>query len=340
MTAAVPPGQTQAQGTVSTRDTQGLSRLDPDPLAPSASTAKGSRVLAVINPASGDADPDAVDPVLTLLNERMGELGVEVETIPFAPDILKPALLNAIAEDVRSIYVAGGDGTVLAVAEALGEHRVPIGIIPRGTMNWLARDLGIPLVPEEALEALVKGEVHPIDVGEVNGHIFLCACMIGFGPLVARRRERERETASWRRWPKVLWQGLKVFRRYGHLRVRLITDERTARLRSRQVVVTTNLIDSAFELPPRRNRLDAGILGIYGIRKASALELTRLLTRIMSGTWQMDDAILSTAATEAVLEISSHGSMMVLLDGEIRRLKTPLRFSIQPKALEVLVPAT
>ncbi len=304
------------------------------------STVSGSRVLAVINPASGEVDPTGIDPVLTLLNQRLGERGITVQVVPFEPDTLASSLRDALDDDVLALYVAGGDGTLLAVVEALDGHRVPIGILPRGTMNWVAKDLGIPLDAGEALDALLDAQVRNIDVGSVNGHPFLCACMVGVGPLVARWRERERETPPWRRWPKVFWRGLGLLQRYRPRRMMLATQAHTERLRSRTVIVTSNLLDESFGPLPHRTRLDGGLLGIYAVRNTSPRELVRLLTRVMLGTWQADDAVLSTAAPEAILAISGRGSVMAILDGEIRQLKTPLRFSIKPGTVAVLAPSS
>lgn len=300
----------------------------------------GSRVLAVINPASGDTDPATIDPVLDLLNRHLGERGIEVQVIPFAPEILAASLRDALGEDVRAIYVAGGDGTLLSVVTALDGYRVPLGILPRGTMNWTAKDLGIPLDLDEALAALSDVRVETVDIGCVNGEPFLCACMVGVGPLVARWRERERRTAAWQRWPKLLWRALMLLRSYPHRRMTLITDARRERLCSHTVMVTSNLLDVSLGPLPRRTRLDGGVLGIYAVRKTSARELARLLTRLMLGSWQADDAVLTTATSEASLAVSGRGAITVMLDGEIRRLKTPLRFSIQPNAVAMLVPAT
>jgi len=313
---------------------------DQGPRETSGSARAGSRVLAVINPASGDADPNGVDPVLDLLIQRLGERGIEVQLIPLAPDTFAASLHGALGEDVRAIYVAGGDGTLLSVVEALDGHRVPLGIIPRGTMNWMAKDLGIPLDLEDAVAALLDARVQTIDLGCVNGKPFLCACMVGVGPLVARWRERERRTAAWQRWPKLLWRALTLLRSYPHRRMTLVTGTGRERLRSRTVVITNNLLDASLVPLPRRTRLDGGVLGIYAVRKTSARELARLLTRLMLGSWQADDAVLTTTTSEASLAISGRGAITVMLDGEIRRLKTPLRFSIKPDAVAMLVPAT
>nr|WP_157726458.1 diacylglycerol kinase family protein [Imhoffiella purpurea] len=304
------------------------------------STPPGSRILAVINPASGDADPSGPDPVMELLSRRLDERGVQVQRIPFEPDGLAGALSEALDEQVSAICVAGGDGTLLGVVEALDGRRVPLGIVPRGTMNWMAKDLGIPLDLEAAVETLLDARVRYVDTARVNGAPFLCACMIGVSPLVARQRERERGSAPWSRWPRLVWQGLRLLRLYPHRRMRLIADGRSRRLRSHTVVVTNNLLETASGPLPRRTHLDAGRLGIYAVRKTSARDLIRLLTRVMLGDWLADDAVLTTAASEASLGVSGRRAISLMLDGEIRRLETPLRFSVEPRSVAMLVPAT
>jgi len=299
---------------------------------------KGSRILVVINPASGNADASGVDPLLDLLEHRLSERGIRIQIIPFGPQGLAERLHDRLDEDVRAIYVAGGDGTLLSVVEALGPCSIPLGILPRGTMNWMAKDLGIPLDMYAAIQTLLEARVQTLDLGQVNDQPFLCACMIGVGTLVGRERERERYTAPWSRWPKLLWRGLKLLRIYPHRRMRLVTEKDSERLHSHTVVVTNNLLDSAFGTLLQRTHLDAGVLGIYAVRKATFRELTRLFTRLMLGNWQADDAVLTTAATEASLSISGRGTISVMLDGEIRRLKTPLRFRIEPRRVAMLVP--
>jgi diacylglycerol kinase family enzyme len=122
--------------------------------------------------------------------------------------------------------------------------------------------------------------------------------------------------------------------------MKLVMGPRSERLHSRTVVVTSNLLDTSFGPLPRRVRLDGGVLGIYAVRKTSFREFARLLTRLMLGSWHADDAVLTTAANQASLAIPGHNTITVMLDGEIRRLKTPLRFSIKPEAVAMLVPLT
>lgn len=314
-------------------DTAGAS-ASPTATAPEA----GETVLLVINPDSGGSDAAEADSVIALLRERVGARGAALKVVRFDPGSLRHRLDPTLRSGASRLFVAGGDGTVIAVVEALEDRRIPLGIIPRGTMNWVARDLGIPLDPAEAIDALVDAPVRDIDLGTVNGRPFLCACMIGLSPLLARWRERERGSPAWKLWPKILWRGLGLLLRYRHLRMSLTAEGRTERLHSRTLVVTNNLIEESFGPMPRRPRLDAGLLGIYGVRKATPGELTRLGTRLILGNWQGDDAVLTRATAQSTVAIARRRAITLILDGERTRLKTPLRFAIRAGAVRMLTP--
>lgn len=301
-------------------------------------THPGQRALLVVNYGSGASGTPREDPVEPLLRQALGSAGVALESVAFDPRRLRQRLDAALAQGADRLFVAGGDGTVVAVTEALNGRPIPLGILPRGTMNWIARDLGIPLDPAAAVDALLRAPIRAIDVGRVNQRPFLCACMVGFGSLLARWRERERGSSPWTLWPKILWRGLGLLQRYRHLRMTLVANDRAERLQSRTLVVTNNLIDQTFGPMPYRPRLDGGQLGIYAVRKASAAELTRLGTRLMLGNWQADDAVLARSAPSAQLRIARRRALTVMLDGERTRLRTPLNFMLEPEALHVLAP--
>jgi diacylglycerol kinase family enzyme len=257
----------------------------------------------------------------------------------FEPGHFPQALQARLGDDLRAIFVFGGDGTVLAVAEALRGAQIPLGILPGGTMNWLARDLGLPPDPEQALTALLSPALRRIDLGRVNGHPFLCACMVGVAALLARYREQHRQESRWRRWPALLVKALRLWGRYPHLRLRLVADGKTRRLRARTLVVVNNRVEPALRLLPARPRLDEGVLALYAMRRATLKRLRSLLARLMSASWNMEDVLLTETSSALRIELPGIKTLPVLLDGEIRRLHAPLNFTIQSQTVPVLVPA-
>lgn len=305
------------------------------------------RVLAVFNPKAGDtpAAREAQCALLERLRAAMSALGLQLEQVSFAPGHFPQVLQPRLGPDLRAIFVLGGDGTVLAVAEALQSAQasqapqVPLAILPHGTMNWLARDLGLPPDPEQALEALLTPALRRIDLGRVNGQPFLCACMVGVAALLARYRERHRQQPRWRRWPGLFFKALSLWGRYPHLRLRLITGGESQQLRSRTLVVVNNRVAPAPQLIPARPRLDEGVLALYAMRRATPRRLRALLTRLMSGAWSMEDVLLTETSPSLRVELPGIKTLPVLLDGEIRRLRAPLEFTIETQSVAVLAPA-
>ena len=103
--------------------------------------------------------------------------------------------LGSLANQARAfgglVVGGGGDGTIAAVAAALVGTDTPLGVLPMGTLNHFAKDLGIPLELEKAVQTLFTGKVAQVDVGEVNGRIFLNNSSLGFYPRIVQERERE-----------------------------------------------------------------------------------------------------------------------------------------------------
>ncbi|EIC21862.1 diacylglycerol/lipid kinase family protein [Thiorhodovibrio frisius] len=307
---------------------------------PSARASGSGRVLAVVNPSAGElvASESFDVPLLKPLQAQLSSYGVKLEQLVLKPQGFGPALRARLGDDLLAIYVFGGDGTVLAVVEALGEDRVPIAILPQGTMNWMARDLGIPAESEQAMRVLLDPEVRLIDLGQVNGHPFLCACMLGIAALLARYRERDRHRSRWWRWPVLFFAALRLWGRYPYLRMTLVGDGERQRLRSRTLVVVNNRLERALRRLPFRDRLDGGVLELYAMRRASVQRLRALLGRLMAGSWGMDDVLLTQTSAAVRIEVAGLNHLPVLVDGEIRRLQTPLSFSLQPRTLPMLVP--
>ncbi len=299
---------------------------------------RSPRVLAVINPTAGDASARQA-PLVARLEFNLLAYGVHLERLVFDPLTLAAAIRDRRGPDLVAVYVFGGDGTMLAVVEAIDGCPLPVAIVPCGTVNWLARDLGIPPDPGQALQALLEPRLRLIDVGRVNGKPFLCACMVGMAPLLARSRERERHQPRWRRWPALLFTALKLWGRYPYLRLMLVADGRHRQLRSRTLVVVNNRIERTLGMVPDRPCLDAGVLELHAMRHLTIGRLRVVLERLVTGGWDMNDVMLTQAGTAMRVEVAGVDSLPVLLDGEIRRLRSPLHFRLDARMLPVLVPS-
>ena len=295
------------------------------------------QVLVIYNPRSGTLlaasheDPEAA--LRTLFTAR----GVEPVLHAFDCAALPVLIQKAVAMQMDAIVVCGGDGSILAVVKALGDCGLPLGIIRGGTMNILARDLGLPESLEEAADVIVRGKTRAIDIGTVNNEPFLCNSALGLMPHLARTREKLREVSWWWKWPTVLRQAFSLLRNYPRLHIRLQVNGTTRHYRTRAIAISNNpLADAPGPIPPRET-LDSGKLGIYIARDTSRWAVVKVAARMMAGTWQQDETVASLAIESAVLSLDRPRLLSVMNDGEPTQLYTPLHYSIRPRALRVLV---
>lgn len=251
---------------------------------------------------------------------------------------LADRIADAMASDSEIVVVAGGDGTVTAVAQAALDSGKTLAILPMGTANLLARDLAIPLELEEWLPAFARMEPRRIDVGAVNRHIFLHKVVIGFVPGIAAGREllRGREGLGAKlAFLRYFFRRLFRSRRLA-VEITLADGERRIH-RVQAVAVASNAYEEGFARFFSRPRLDSGILTLYILKHLGLGDLLRLSLGFLLGRWRSDEA-LQVESVDAVTIRSRKKTLNVMLDGEIVALEPPLAFSIRPGALRVLAP--
>jgi diacylglycerol kinase family enzyme len=302
------------------------------------------RVALVLNGAAGALLGRTPEATAARLGQILVEAGAEARVAVAEGPALCRALDAAIASDAEAILVGGGDGTIIAAAERLlpesrGGAGRPLGILPMGTANLLARDLGIPLSPEAALPALLAGATRRIDVALVNDRVFLNSSLPGIAPRMVLQRERMRHSRGLLKWLRLVRFFFRGFDRGPRLHAVLQADGQPVRLVTRTLAVTNNPLAEGFAAIHTRTALDGGMLGVYAARIDRRLDLWRLIARLVAGTWQHDRATAALAARRVDV-ISRRPRLWVANDGENHLLATPLRYRILPRALTVLVPRT
>ncbi|WP_462321060.1 diacylglycerol/lipid kinase family protein [Halochromatium sp.] len=300
-----------------------------------------SQAVIVVNPQAG-AGAARVSALSEQLSGRLVAQGMSLKKIAFGDDeralpSWQQRLQAALEIETTQVFVLGGDGTLLAVASQLLGREVPLGIIPLGTANLLARDLDIPLRPETAVEVLTdRPIVKAIDVGSVNGQLFLCASMIGLTTALARTREAVRGRGPFQAVVRFIRKALLLLWRYPYHRLRIQIHGEHLRVETRALVITNNPIGSAVRPYPHRKRLDSGLLGLYGVHQGPLWELPRLALRLLHGDWAQDPRIFQQQARRLRIETRQERELVIMNDGERLRLKTPLQYEIRPLALQVL----
>ena len=254
-----------------------------------------------------------------------------------AADLAKRAL-----EDRPAVIVAaGGDGTVSAVASAVCGTGTALAVVPVGTFNHFAKDLGIPLEPAQAVRAIAAGRRISVDVGEVNGRCFVNNASLGLYPRIVRERARQQRRLGRSKRMAMLWATLEALDRSPmvemRLELRLELGDEVRHCRAPFVFVGNNDYGlEGFEIG-RRERLDEGLLNVYTTRRSTPAGLIGLALRALCGRLRQADDFLEWSACALRVE-SRRRRLLVATDGEVQVMETPLEFRVRPRALQVIVP--
>lgn len=273
------------------------------------------------------------------MDERLRELfansGV-VARITLASGSDLSALAEQAVRDEHTIVVAGGgDGTINAVASALVGTDVALGVLPLGTLNHFAKDLKIPLELEQAVANVFSGERVSVDVGEVNGRVFLNNSSIGIYPWFVQQRD-DLQSRGYGKWMASLPAMLAVAKRRSRLYVRLLVDERHERARETPFAfVGNNKYEIAGVRLGERTQLDSGQLWVCRAPRVGLMKLPGLLLKSLAG---FEPRELDTLETREVWIETPSKRVSVAIDGEVTELDSPLHYVNRPRALNVIVP--
>lgn len=295
------------------------------------------RVVLVANVAAGSLVDGGLTP--EALRERLESAGLEVVAEP-RPDAPLPERLAAAAEapGIDAVAVAGGDGTLACAAQALTGQDIPLGILPLGTMNLLAKDLGVPVDLDAAIAVLAQGHVRAIDAGEVNGHVFLINSVLGMPARMARHREAKRGRMGLLDMVRMAAGLLRHLGRYPRDRALLTLGGETRRVRFRTLAVVCGDYREGVGQVLSRAGVDGGHFTLYLVETLSAARLVRLGLGFAIGEWRRLPE-LERHETDALTLDARGRAVRVMNDGEVVLIAPPLRYRLRPGSLRVLVPA-
>lgn len=248
------------------------------------------------------------------------------------------AARRALAEGVATVVAGGGDGSVNAVASVLAGSPVRLGVLPLGTLNHFAKDLKIPLALDQAIANIAHGETVRIDVGEVNGRIFLNNSSLGMYPDIVRDREHQQRHLGRGKWPAFGWAVLGALRRFPFLSVKLKVNGAEHARRTPFVFIGNNEYLQGLTIGERQ-RLDSGVLSLYAAQRCTRLGLVGLAFRALLGRLAQARDFDVVLAPELAIE-SHHRRMRVAIDGEVELMTPPLHYRSRAAALSVIVPAS
>lgn len=289
----------------------------------------------IINAGSGPSSDDGRARVAELFDGTGVEARISVARI--GDELLKLAR-RAVHGDAATIVAGGGDGTIGAVAAALVGTDKMLGVLPLGTLNHFAKDLKIPLDLPNAARTIIAGHAVRVDVGEVNGHIFLNNSSLGLYPSVVYHREQKQRLGH-RKWPAFAWALVSVLRRYPFLNVRLNVDGERFASRTPFVFIGNNEYQMESFNIGSRARLNAGQLSLYFSDRTGRLGLVKLGLRALVKRLPQAGEFVAMCTTEIWIDTRRKG-VHVSMDGEVRLMQPPLHYRVRPGELRVIVPAS
>ena len=296
----------------------------------------GDAIPIIVNATAGSGQNGDARESLEALFARHG-VRAEVHAAASGADLVGLAERAARGQP-RAVVAAGGDGTLNAVASVLAGTGIALGVLPLGTLNHFAKDLGIPLDADAAAAVIAGGHTVEVDVGEVNGQVFINNSSLGLYPQIVRHRDTQQRRLGRGKWPALAWATFMAVRRSAFMTVRLKLDEAESIYRTTFVFIGNNeYVMEGFSIG-RRERLDTGRLSLYVSHRRGRLGLITLAFRALFRRLQQASDFDALTAESIVVE-TKRPAMHVATDGEVCTLPTPLEYRIRPRALRVLVPA-
>lgn len=290
----------------------------------------------LVNQASGQRRRRS-EAILADLAARLAAYGIRARVSLVEAREVRREVRESLTTPIDVVVVAGGDGTVSAAAAEMLDDPRPLAVLPLGTRNHFARDVGLPSRLDDAIACLAAGHVRAVDCGELNGRLFLNNSSLGVYPDIVVRRELDRRVNGRGRFAaflRALWQGTRLL---PELDLRIAFGAEVIARRSPFVLIANNAYRTRRPWQwGRRPRLDGASLFLYIATASRRSDLVGLATRRSLG--------LATPALE-VLQAptfaihSSHSRLRASLDGEVFRLAPPLHYRVLPGALRVVAPA-
>lgn len=290
----------------------------------------------IINPTSGPAEkPDLLNEIVDALQTQ----GIQAEICTTTPDEDGEGLAAEAAQaNIKLVIVAGGDGTIEAVARGLRHTQTVLGIIPLGTRNNIAASLNIPTDLTQAIQTLAEGERGQFDMGKANDHYFMEVVGVGLEASLFPCGDEVKEgiKKNYLAALKSFFSGIKTFLQFRPHRLALRFDGRkTRRLHTLQVnICNSPRYGVNFALAPEA-KMNDGKLDVVYIDNPSKWDHLRHFLTAMRGERLPHERLNTYRA--AKIEVRSHPQLEVHADGECLGT-TPITVEVIPRALWICTP--
>jgi diacylglycerol kinase family enzyme len=283
-------------------------------------------VLVLVNTASGTMSRAAE-------RERLRALMPDAKFVELADGVRIADVMEGDASEV--VVAAGGDGTVSAVAGRIAATGRALGVIPGGTLNHFAKDLGVPSDLEGAVSVIRAGKTRQIDIAEVNGRTFINNSSLGLYVEIVREREKFRKHGL-RKWTAFAAAVVETLAHWPMVKVRLEVEGKVVERRTPFVFIGNNRYRMDGLRIGSRDRLDEGQLCLLAARRLSRWGLARMAIAGLTGGLHHSEDLDVLCAHEVLVKTKRR--LQVALDGEVVRMSSPLHYRVRPGELKVIAP--
>ncbi|MGP0128019.1 MAG: lipid kinase [cyanobacterium endosymbiont of Rhopalodia musculus] len=265
----------------------------------------------------------------------LNDLGFELITVPVKSPEYVSQLMRRHRDGIDLVIVGGGDGTLNAIVDSLVDMKLPLGILPLGTANDLARTLKIPLAVEQACRVIAQGQLKYIDLGCVNGKHFFNVASLGLSVDITGKLSK----GAKRRWGVLAYAmtALQVIGQTRPFNAEIVVNDKSVRVKTIQIAVGNGRFYGGGMAIAKDATIDDQRLDLYSLELNYWWQIFPLLWRLPQG----QHGVLPWVRTieGETMEIYTRKAHSINTDGEITS-QTPAAFRVVPHALGVLVPSS
>ncbi|MET0463780.1 MAG: YegS/Rv2252/BmrU family lipid kinase [Chitinophagaceae bacterium] len=288
---------------------------------------KKNSLLFIVNPGSGKSNTDWKEEILQFFEGRSEE--IEIFELPDScePSVIKDKIS---ASNANRIIAVGGDGTVKLIAGFLVNTDKELGILPAGSANGLAKELGIPVKPQEAIEYCLSPNTQQIHLVKINDELCIHLADIGFNAFLVKTFEQQKGRGMW----GYIKAALKIIWRHPHMDIKIHSDGKEITQRAAMVVVANATRYGSGAVINPLGRLDDDQFEIIVVKKISFAEIFKMMVTHRPYDHDKTEVFQTTR-----MEIGSRRRVHFQIDGEYLGKTDRVQASILKKALRVIMPA-
>ncbi|HEX6428283.1 MAG TPA: YegS/Rv2252/BmrU family lipid kinase [Niastella sp.] len=283
-------------------------------------------LLFIINAAAGKTKTDWEKTIRDYFDKKPHAIFTYILSDPFTPEQVQEQI-NTHRPD--RIIAVGGDGTLKLVTESVLKSDLPVGILPGGSANGMAKELGIATDPEKALDIIIQGRVKKIDLIRINKELCIHLSDIGFNAFVVKTFETFNKRGMWS-YVKAAFQALWRHRR---MQVTIAGDKQTIQRTAAMVVIANATKYGTGAVINPDGKLDDGLFEIIVIRKISFMEIVKMMI-----THRDFDPSKTELFSAAGVQVRSKHRVHFQVDGDYLGKINSIQADILPGALEIIVP--